>query len=935
MFIPAVAAWFLFQGLKQETTKGIKRIESQSIKTSKARAAESLTGFEGKGTFYRHLARVKLGLKDLSYTSAFYYLNQWHRDETDTFHIDGLLVVQNPKPRSLADLDGLLKISNAEPSKKRQLRLRNARLKYNSLTAVKARASGGKSVTSADHFILEDGVEAIIPNKDTALPPYRVKTTDAELHLSEGNLQSLSMPKPFLIETPTHEIRGEGMEGLAESSRLVIAKDPLIQKMPSEESKQGGYQEETLSGDGPLSWAPDDVVEGEPRAILNRTKFDFGRLELANNVKIETTDIEVTGDLLSARVGDEDGVSNPGRINQLKVEGHVRVKTPNGDIRGDVARIRMMPDGAATIWVEGERVVLNWAKVSEAPSKKQQNLHAQSAGPLSIKIPETAERSRKPLEITMSDDVDLNITDHSGTLTLHGEYLVVDLSHLNLVDENRKSQEAWRLSKAVLRGHVSGSGPDMDIETAKLTVTRNYEKSGALKDELMIMEGPAKLTRPGGLGRYPQHTTITTTIAANRKITYFLPASPFIKAKATASGHVVAKENNTADKPRRIMSEWIEIVMAPREGKKGAIETLEAKDSVDFSDENRSRLTGDRLWLDRPVAYAELEGAPALLEFYNHEQKRQFLRAPKIELHTSGSKLVADGGFDGQLRFRTAATTGKSNNGQQEPKDWTVNGDKMWAVFSGDMPLSPEPNRKKTPIRLAEVDLTGSVRIENPDQILTGENLHYDFRSQEGVMVGEPARLVSVRLVNGVRLRDWIEAPRVVTQPNATLFEGHSKARLNIKRQKLSRRDLSSWEFLFVSCTETILVRKAMAIFDGHCILERGIVAKGGLRLEADHLVARFAPGQQSKKAPQRLEKIEASGHVQLARNKLRGQGDYLDFDYEAKKVTMNGKKAPCRMWTEGGGTTFSGQTVVRDLEAQTTTVIRAFGKSTRKEGKN
>ncbi|MFT7618846.1 MAG: lipopolysaccharide export system protein LptA [Planctomycetota bacterium] len=938
MFVPIVAAWFLFQELNQESQKGIKRVEKANIKASRASAAEALTGFEGKGTFYRHLARIAVGRQDKSYASAYYYLNQWRRDEADNFWIDGLLVVRNPRPRTPEDFDGLLQISNAESSVRRRTLLEEARHKYNSLFATKAKASGGKNVTGSDHFFLSEGVDAVIPNKDKKVEPYRVTTRDAELKLADGDLDTLLMPGPFTINTPTHTITGIGMEGRGDNSRLLINKDPLITSVAETSGKKPSA--ETVKGNGPLIWQPDDIVQGEPRTILNRARFDFGYVEIFDDVEVKMDVITIRGDELSARIGNEDKVADPGRLVQLTVRGNVVVKTNRGDISGDEARVVFDNNGGAVIEVEGEEVSLNWAELALAKDgKKKKTLNARATGHLHVRVPNKSERAAKSLEITMDDNVKLHVTDKTNPIDIEGENLVVNFKYLTLEGADpTEDSTAWRLESATMRGHVEGEVKTLNFKSTKLTIDRRYEANGILNSDLLTLEGPAEITRPGGIGRESNSPDLKTTLNAKRRITYILPASPFAVSTAVAEGQVTALESGAKDKNRKLSADWLEIVLPSSESKSQTANSIEAKGSVEVTDEKGSNVLADRVWMDTVKGYAEAEGAPARITFVNKNNQKQLLRAPRILLYSDQSKLEALGGFDGRLYFPTVVlNSDKKEKKDKDPVDreWEISGKDMWAVFGGHMPLSTKEKTDTDPIRLLEANLTGRVRVQNPDQILTGNNLNYDFRSKSGTMIGEPARLVSLREIEGVLLKDWIEAPKVLTQPEWTLFEGLSKARLNIKRQSKSKRDQSTWETLRVDCSKDILIRRDSATFNGRCLLERGVVATGGLRLEADHAIATFSKNEPGSSRPQQLEKIEASGDVSIARDKLRGSGEFLDFDYVENKAIMTGDGKPCRMWMDSRGLQVEGQSVGYDLTEKTITLLKAFGTTTRKEGNN
>ncbi len=936
MFIPIVAAWVLFQGLDQKATKAIRRVEKANIRTSRATAADSLTGFEGKGTFYRHLARIEFDRKEYRYTRAYYYLDHWRRDETDIFWIDKLLVVLNPKPHSLAEFTGLLKISNAEASATRRRRLEEARRNHNSLTAGKAKASGGKNVADSNKFDLTKGVEAIIPNKDLKLEPYVINSTDARLGLDDGELVSLEMPNSFSIKTPTYMITGIGMEGRANESQLVIKKNPRIAN--HETAKTKPLPGRVLRGRGPLIWLPDDVVPGEVRAVLSRARFDFGHLKIFGDVRIELPDITISADELKARVGHEDGKSDAGKLNNFKLKGSVVVTTPRGVIRGDEGRVTLDRDGGAIIWVEGKVVDVKWQSLVHSSSEEsKQTLHARSLGRLRVKVPRQEDRRTQPLEIDMVDTVVVDIKDVKNPLHLKGESLLVSLSHVELPSaEESESKFAWRLRQAVMRGHVEGDGRDFQIKTTKLTVNREYEEGGALKTATLNLDGPAELQRSGGLGRNISNKNIRTTLKAKRRITYWMPASPFAEASARAEGHVEAFETGAPDKNRTLGAEWLHIVLMPADGNKDRTKTLEAKGSVDCLDEKGSHIVADRVWIDREAGFALVEGEPARLTFVDKKNQKQKLRAPRIELHANGSKLIATGGFDGALTLRGAVLSSDHIEGKETAKAkslWTVSGTRMWAIFGGRLPLSTKPDTNSEPIRLLDIDMSDHVRIESTEQIMTGEHIHYDFRTEIGSTRGNPARLVSFRTIDGVRLKDWIESEKILTQPAWTLFEGRSVAHLNIKREKASRRDPSNWEILRVECTDEIIIRKDLAIFSGACILERGVVAIGGLRLESDKIIARFAPSLGKTPRPQELEKIEAIGHVQLARESLRGQGEFLDFDYGTKKAVLTARDKPSRMWTDGFQ--IEGAVVEYDLNKKQMKVIKPFARPIPKERKN
>ncbi len=123
-------------------------------------------------------------------------------------------------------------------------------------------------------------------------------------------------------------------------------------------------------------------------------------------------------------------------------------------------------------------------------------------------------------------------------------------------------------------------------------------------------------------------------------------------------------------------------------------------------------------------------------------------------------------------------------------------------------------------------------------------------------------------------------------------------------------------------------MRRDLAVFSGQCVFERGVVATGGLRLEADQVLASFVPAEGGAVRPQSLKNIEAVGQVQIARDDLRGQGDRLNYNYTTRRALLEAGKAPCRMWRIGRGQEFTGRQVEYRMDDKTIRVLEAYGRT-------
>ena len=945
-FLPAIAAWLFFRGWKAEDNKGIRRIDSAIVSEKQKIKDEAFVGFTGKGTFYSPLRRKQVAGKDLEYPSAYYLLDEWRRDDKEIFHIKGLLVVQNREPQTLDDVDNLLVIRNDEKAAGRRQRLEKARFQYNSVKATTAKVSGGPNVAESNRFELSEGIEAVIPSSTPTGKPSILKTASALILLTEGKLSTLSLPEEFQAISEHHEVSGKQLLTTKKSSKLVINEQPRI--------VLGGGQdtlERSLRGKGPLVWSPDALPDGRSSELMDRAGFEFGNLVIESDIVVTHEDMTLRGDLLEARIGDPNGIDRPGSLVSFEIKGNIELRSPKGRVVGDKARGSIGADGSATVVVEGETIALTWQKSVAGKNKTESFLRATSRGPLSLKIPATARRDEEDLVVRMRKEVVLSLGSKTSSRTeVQGENLEVVLSRIptNRIDQPHDAR-AWQLTRAMMRGRVVGKSNDVDVLTPKLLIERIYGRNGLHEWDHITLEGPARVVPRGGLGRDIPGAELKTRVTAKRRIKIELPASPFAETRYLAEGHVQVRELGAQEPSRRIDAEHLFMVLAPKRdgldlGRKVLVE-LDAKGSVNARDEKNSLVTADEIHIDRRNGRAHAYGLPAKLEYVDAQGRQQIMRAERFHLDSAGGRLHAERAVEADVFFAKAVLnqsekdqrTQQKKNLQESKRPevlWHLYCDTLVANFKGTLPLLE--GHTNEPVSLLDFDLQGSVRLENAEQILTGNRVAYDLRSRSGWAEGKPAKLVVNRNEDGQKFRDWLEAPRVLLRPEWTLFEGSAKTLIHVRKSGVLKPSdpAPTWEPVRVSCKKDVLVRSTEAFFSGRTHFERGIKTEGGLVLDADRVIARFSktPGKATR--PGALTKIEGFGNVALTWKDLHGEGDVLDFDYVEKKVVMNMETADgvCRMRAKGVEET--GKSVAYDLDRKLLKVLEVSGKVLDKAGK-
>ncbi len=934
-FVPAIAAVILFRSLDRDPKPAVPTAPEGGSQLRDT-IEDALTGFSGTGTFYSRLSPIVLEGKQVSYPSTYYLLDEWRREEGGDFVIDGLLVVRNAKPRNLADLEGsLLEIDNSGGAAARRRRLEEARPNYDSLEAGRARASGGRTVADSDSYELEGGVEALVPTLGEPDTRLRIVSERAKIGLAEGRLQVLEIPTAFTADHPRYLLSGEGLRATESRSDVFITRAPLIEARGLPDGSR-----RRIEAKGGLRWRPDPLADGAAPDILDRVHLDFGEVDVEDEVLIVVDDIELRGRKAHLRIGDRKGGMR-GKLSSFELEGEVVMDSPRGRVQGDRARGRIEADGSMALEVTGRRSTVLWRPTREA---EQGLFEASCTGPIQVKMPSREMRESRPLALAFDGDVVLDLSGRDEPVHLEGENLVVELARVSVAREGADPVEAWRFVKAVLRGRAKGRARGYEVASPRIEIRRSHDTAGLHLDDRIAMEGPVHVERAGGLGR--SDPELRSVIDARRRLELKIPARPGDDLELMADGHVRVRENRGRTTERSLDCEHVEVVQGPEQIAPGVerqvLKSLLARDSVLATDEKGSSLRGELVTWTRALREGRVEGRPARANFVDARGRRQDLAADVLEFNSAGGRVTGAGNVAAKLHFPALRLADEREKTDEElvegrpPVPWDISCSSFSALFTGTLPLGDRPEgEERVPAELAEFDLQGDVKVENPEQRILADSLHYDLRRTAGTARGRPLRLRALReLGRGERVEDWLEADSAVIEPDWTLLQGKSRALLHVVAEKQEPGRPRRFEDLRIDSRDDVLLKRNELIFSGRTRMTRGVPAEGGLDLQADAVTATFAPAPNRKSGRGELQRVVGIGSVGLAWRDLEGEGELLTVDYVEKRVVLEAKPGGNCSMRRGRGYTARSEVVIYDMDSRkiTQTRLRVEKRSTEGE---
>ncbi|MCB9833500.1 MAG: hypothetical protein H6807_13605 [Planctomycetes bacterium] len=931
-FLPALVAVALFRSLDHGPKPRLGRLPADD--QDGAALDEPLSGFSGTGTFYRRLAPIVLDGEQFQYPSTYYLLDSWRRAPSGDFEIDGLLVVRNEKPRSITELErDLLDVPNSLGAEDRRALLERERARFDSLEAGRALARGGRTVADCDGFELSEGVEALIPAAEAEGGRLRLSTNDARLDLGEGRLRTLQVPADFRAEHPDYLLQGQGLLARENEQEIRVLARPRFEALGLAPGER-----RTISASGPLVWRPDPLADGSLPDILDRVRLDFGEVEMRDDLELLLDDIRLQGKTATLRIGKRDG-SMRGRLSGFVVEGQVVVESPRGRVAGDRARGLLAEDGSMTLVLEGRPGLVEW---HDAAGSERKSFVARCQGPIELKAPPTSARESEPLLLNFDGEVALELPYQDETARLTGESLELKMIRVPLNEAGKEPSSAWRLGEGILRGRTSGQAREHSFSSPRLALQRHYDENGLQIDDLLVLDGPVVVERAGGLSR--DDPELKSVIEARRRFELVLPASPFADGRATADGHVRLRENRGRVTERSLDCEHIEIVRGPETTAPGesrmVLKSLLARDSVAARDERGSSLAGELVTWDRVTRLGRVEGGPARAAFVDRLGRRQDLAATLLTFNSASGTVSGEGSVLANLHFpalRLADDREKTDDERVEGRPdlaWEIACGRFAARFSGNLPLSEAvAGAEPQSAELVEIDLETEVRVENPEQRVLADALHYDLRTAAGSARGQPVRVRAERqLDDGSRVEDWLEAEQLLIEPDWTLLRGKSRALLHVVAERQEAGRPTRYEDLKIDCQDDVLLKGNQLDFSGRTRLVRGVAAEGGLDVQADGVAVTFAPAPERSGGRGELRRVTGSGQVVISWRDLSGQGDTLTLDYVDRTVILAAKPGENCELRRGRGTAGRSEVVIYDMDSRKITQTRLRVEKSRTE---
>ncbi|MEE9394195.1 MAG: hypothetical protein V3W41_16980 [Planctomycetota bacterium] len=956
VLLPSVLAYWLYQNWKHESRAALRPSEGTSATTLGGQLSP-FQGTAGRETFFIRREKVSPEPDAAEYPAWYYHLGEWERIEDEVivaervFALQNLPPKQNPSPNS--EPVEMLLLNNDDSLQERLARLKGAAKTHTSLSAGHARFSGGATIDKANQIDFGRGVKLNVVTRKAGRG-FTLSTEALGIQLDAGEVVELRLDMPFDFNHPSYRLRGSGLRLKKGLTRYHIKKLDSLQFNRYSKTEVAS-KKLRIESQGELIFEPSARQLEDMKVatgLLQSLRLDEGRFRVSGGAVLVFDSFHLKAQTLSGEVvaqRDADGRVRARRFRKLVAEGDVVVTSPDGEIRGGKAIISLDEQRLQVILVEDGPVTVRLGADFAQPGKKlgpatgrPKVLTSRSEGFVEIVVNRDPAGTLLGYRVTLHEKVTLDL-DEGTAASIHavGEHLVADIEMgpTNRVGAAADDQVA-RFQSAILEGDVRGKAKDLTFVGKTLDIVRHYNSDGLELDDVATLSGPAELRFELPADPKKNREAGDAALTASESIVLVRSASPFSPSRADAKGSTQFLVKRPGDDDLLLKGDQITLLVfadAEQRRKSGRhFEGLRVLGSADVSRGKNLRVLAESVVATVGGAVLDIEGATALakVDYLDPQGRQQHIQAYSIRVDEERGKVTAKGDVTARVFMKGLVLTGQEKaevkraaSAMDEPPDlavpWDLRCRELEGTFGGGIGLSD--SKAKRTLTLRDLRGKGSFELRNPNQSVTAREFFYDFVSGSGHAFGSPARISARRELAAFGgapsrgLQDELEAETIRIHPDWSLLEGNCRA---IYWVESTNRELGSsiksglgYEKLEVRCVREILLKSELAYFSGATVLERGDVTRGGMKIEAQRVVARLLPASQRGNRLVRIGHLEAYDRVRLRWRDLSGKGDLMDLDVPGRKLYLRAKDGGgnCRMTLKGH--TMNNRALVYDMD--------------------
>ena len=892
--------WLVYRSQQKENRLRIHSSETTS--RGEDDDPTSLVATRAKRLFVAREREIDVAGETVTVPGRYYFVEQVEKDDRDAFRAHGLVVFANPRPKTRAELDDVLRVTTTDGADAQRAALEAADV-GTTLWAGRARLIGGSTLQTTDKADLDQGVRMRWFRRRGARP-YELNGDAMQLRFEDDRIVDLESRGRVRLDGPDLRIEGENL--VIDSTTGAIAIDQADARITfdskskseseskstaSSSSSRDRRRPMTLTAEERFRFTPDETPMSTKRDLLALMTLGPGKIDVTGGARLgwsgwtlnaargEILIVEgppeptpTTNNPTDPKASPEASPKKPRSrliVRRAEFFGDIVLATEGGEIRGDHAIATRHEDGVTEVQVDGRIVVVDWwgTKDRTAPPR----LHVEAPGPLVLKRPSTLGDEVLEAEATMAGRV---VMDLDGGKSKDGRTLAGDMLLLRFArrKSDRVGDDPNRTIVDLRRGKLEGNArlesKTEDLIAPVVHLERRFDDTGRLDREVFWTDGPTTFTtRSTGKDDVVTETQVTgkTSLLLDRATSPL--ADSYLEVKGDA--HLIrrlgrrvvddihADQGRVDFRPSGRRGRWIaggfHLIGSVR-GKTDRLRGIEADDVVARRNDGKVTVTG----------------TPARLSWHDHRDRERRFVGRTLVVDEAARRLVAEGDVDATLRFpdldlwQSDSATALLEETFDDPTptaevEWRLRARKVDIDFTVEVDQEKDdaastinaanpadkPSSGKRRRRLIHFDAEGDVRLENPNRKLYAERIQYDFRTQTGRMTGgsSPVTARFTRRYRGQDFEDQLTSTNVTFSPDFVLLEGPNRVRIHIERARsveATALRAPTLEPVELDCDGELLLKNDFMSLERRCRLLRGDAARDGIELFCDRATVRM-----------------------------------------------------------------------------------------------